>query len=490
MRTRLLLAATTLVLLFLVLSIPSCEPAVPVSSVPNSGFSWNRDNYWDSLEARFRDLRQAGCAEAALIAGPELAGLAATVAGLEPQMLPADAPVLDSIERRLFDLGPYAAACPRSARDYVLISGRIREAIKRQSRHWDVSKVAVRERLYRSLYGGRGVIEEVMLNHPDSVPALLPGTSEPSVTPSTVVQGVEIHSGDMLVSRGGYPTSALIARGNDFPGNFSHVALVYVDSATRVASTIEAHIERGVVISSADEYLADKKLRILVLRPRADLPQLVADPMLPHRAATGAIERARREHIPYDFTMDYADPSHLFCSEVASAAYHDVGVTLWMGMSTISSPGLRRWLAAFGVRHFETQEPSDLEYDPQLVVVAEWRNPATLRQDHIDNAVIDAMLEGAERGDRLTYPWWQLAPARVAKAYSWILGRLGRIGPIPEGMSTAAALRNSAFSKREREFALQVSAEADSVDREQGYSPPYWKLLELAREAVAGEGAR
>jgi hypothetical protein len=37
----------------------------------------------------------------------------------------------------------------------------------------------VRERLYRSLYGGRGVIEEVMLNHPDSVPALLLGTSEP-----------------------------------------------------------------------------------------------------------------------------------------------------------------------------------------------------------------------------------------------------------------------------------------------------------------------
>lgn len=488
MRTSILFVATTLALLFLVLSIPSRDPAIPPSARP-TGFSWNQDAYWDSLEASYRNLKQSGCEEAAMVAASGLVGLSISVAALETEPIAADDSVLDWVERQVFDLGPYAAACPQFARAYVILSGRIRAAIKWQSRHWDVSNVFVRERLYRSLYGGRGVVEEVMLHHPDSIPSLLLGTNEPSVTPSTVVQGVEIHSGDMLVSRGGYPTSALIARGNDFPGNFSHVALVYVDSATHVASTIEAHIERGVVISSADEYLADKKLRILVLRPRADLPQLVADPMLPHHAATRAVERARREHIPYDFAMDYTDPSHLFCSEVASAAYREVGVTLWMGMSTISSPGLRRWLGSFGVRHFETQEPSDLEYDPQLVVVAEWRNPATLRQDHVDNAVIDAMLEGAEKGDRLTYPWWQLAPGRLAKAYSWIMERFGRIGPIPEGMSTGAALRNSAFSKRERELASRVSAAADSVSRVEGYPPPYWTLLELAR-GVVDERAR
>jgi hypothetical protein len=122
--------------------------------------------------------------------------------------------------------------------------------------------------------------------------------------------------------------------------------------------------------------------------------------MLPHRAASLALERARAGHIPYDFEMDYSDPSHLFCSEVASWVYRELGVTLWMGISTISKPGLRRWLASFGVRHFETQEPSDLEYDPQLAVVAEWRDAASLFDDHIDNAVIDAMLEGADRGDR------------------------------------------------------------------------------------------
>src|SRR5438034_8361217 len=136
-----------------------------------------------------------------------------------------------------------------------------------------------------------------------------------------------------------------------------------------------------------------------------------------------ALERARSGRIGYDFEMDYTDASRLFCSEVASSVYRELGVTLWTGLSTISGAGLRRWLASFGVRHFETQEPSDLEYDPQLVVVAEWRDAATLRKDHIDDAVIDAMLEGAEAGDVLSYAWYRLPVGRLAKAYSWTVDR-------------------------------------------------------------------
>src|SRR5256886_8242986 len=170
------------------------------------------------------------------------------------------------------------------------------------------------------------------------------------------------------------------------PGNFSQVGLVHVDSASHAASVIEAHIERGVAVSTADGYLRDKKLRIMVLRLRADLAPLIADPSLPHRAASLALERARSGHIAYDFEMDYTDPSRLFCSEAASSVYGELGVRLWTGLSTISAAGLRRWPSALRVRHLATQEPSELEYDPQLVVVAEWRDAGALMQDHIDNA--------------------------------------------------------------------------------------------------------
>jgi len=470
--------------LWLLLSIPGAEPRVAPAPQRGRAFAWNQDTLWRSLETTYVRTRIAGCGTVDRAAAGGLSGLAATAEQLLRAPVPSDTATLDSVERRFFALAPLVAACPRYLRDYVRLSGRLREAIKWQSRRWDVAGNGTRTRLYRSLYGFRGAVEEAMLQHPDSSLPLLEGRREPSATPATTVHGVEIHSGDILVSRGGYPTSALIARGNDYPGNFSHVGLVHVDGVSHAASVIEAHIERGVAVSTADAYLRDKKLRIMVLRLRSDLAPLVADPSLPHRAASLALERARSGRVAYDFEMDYTDPSKLFCSEVASSVYGELGVRLWMGLSTISATGLRRWLSAFGVRHFETQEPSDLEYDPQLVVVAEWRDPGALMQDHIDNAAIDAMLEGAEAGDALSFPWYQLPLARLAKAYGWVLGGLGGQGPVPQGMSARAALRNRAFSDRQRWVAGRVTEAAARWNRQQGYPPPYWVLLDLARIAT------
>jgi len=44
-------------------------------------------------------------------------------------------------------------------------------------------------------------------------------------------------------------------------------------------------------------------------------------------------------------------------------------------------------------------------------------------------------------GLRLDYDWYLLAPARLVKGYSVILNKFGKVGPIPEGMSTPVALR-------------------------------------------------
>jgi Permuted papain-like amidase enzyme, YaeF/YiiX, C92 family len=292
------------------------------------------------------------------------------------------------------------------------------------------------------------------------------------------------------VSRGGAATSALIARGNDYPGNFSHVALVHVDARTQAVSVIEAHIECGVVVSPIETYLRDTKLRIMVLRLRADLPALVADPQLPHRVAEHARAEATRRHIPYDFAMDYGDPAKQFCSEVASAAYRSAGVNLWMGVSHLSTRGVIAWLSALGVRHFETQEPSDLEYDPQLRVVAEWRDPDTLLQDHVDNAVTDVLLEAAERGEPLDYDLWQLPVGRLLKAYSVVKNWCGAVGPIPEGMSATTALRVQKLRADHAAIQALVLAGAEQFKAGHGYLPPYWELVAIAREAAKRHKAR
>ncbi len=446
-----------LLVIYLALSIPGGNAPQTVGA-GNTSFAWDQDQMWESLEAGFREARAAGCTSV----NPQVSkGLLegrrhlTMLAGRE--LDPSDT-LFDNIEANLFGLGPPVAACPENLAEYSSLVTSLRDEVKLLSRFWDVRDRMVRDRLYRLLYGGRAALEEVMLQAPDdSSPAILNGTQEA-------------------------PTSALIARGNDYPGNFSHIALLYVDEETGTPSVIEAHIEQGVVISSLEEYLKDVKLRIMVLRVRSDHPLLIHDPMLPHRAAKMAYDEAGMQHIPYDFEMDYHEPTKRFCSEVASHAYASFGVTLWNIITTMSSPGVVDWLGDFGVRSFTTQAPADLEYDPQLVVVAEWRDREALWDDHVDNAIIEVMLEGADKGDRISYDWYLLAPARLLKAYSAVLNRLGIVGPVPEGMSAVSAVKSQWLDKMHKHTKQKVLAAAESFENENGYRPPYWDLVNITRD--------
>jgi hypothetical protein len=457
---------------------------VPSPATAKQAFVWNQDAYWKSLEKMYADLVAGGCGEVVEDVSARLNGLKSLLARIGTQELSPDAPEFDELEKAMFETAPLVSACNTGVAEYLSLASEMRTVVKQQSEGWDMQSDVTRITLYRLLYGSRGAVEEIMSQAPaGAFSVLTAGTDEPSAAPEAVVRNVRLHSGDILVSRGGAPTSALIARGSDYPGNFSHIAFVYVDPDSKEAKIVEAHIETGVVVSTVEQYLRDKKLRVMLLRPRADLPQLQKDPMLPHKAAEYAYKRATEEHVRYDFAMDYRDHSRLFCSEVASEAYERYGVNLWAGISHISSPGLRRWLSAFGVEHFETQEPSDLEYDPQLRVVAEWRDPETLKQDRIDNAVTEVMLEGAEKGDEITYPGILFPLAGVVKGYSTVLNWFGKAGPIPEGMSVSAALRSQEYMKRHKALAGRLSENAEQFRKTKGYEAPYWQLVSMARAA-------
>lgn len=481
-----LLAA--LVLLYLLLLIPESEApieAAVVQPAESRPFAWKQDAFWRKLEEGMVEARRRGCSEI----GPEIeshfARAREILQDFSSRKVPSNDPLLRDLEELVFQTAPWIAACPAQLATFSDMVREMRLEVKRQSLLWNMASSQARTTLYRLLYGGRAAIEEILLQMPpqDSLPALIMGVEEPSATPWASILGVKIHSGDILISRGGAATSALIARGNDFAGNFSHIALVYVHPKTSLASIVEAHIERGIAISSLEDYLRDVKLRVMVLRLRSDLPRIAADPLLPHRAAEYILKRAERGHVPYDFAMDFSDTVKLFCSEVASAAYREYGINLWMSLSQISSAGLRRWLAAFGVRHFATQEPSDLEYDPQLQIVAEWRDLETLRKDHVDNAVTEVLLDGADRGEPVRYHHSLLPVARLVKAYSSILNRIGLVGPVPEGMSATAALRNQWYTRRHEAIAAVVMEEAGRFEQEHKYAPPYWRLVEMAQYA-------
>ena len=123
-------------------------------------------------------------------------------------------------------------------------------------------------------------------------------------------------------------------------------------------------------------------------------------------------------------------------------------------------------------------------------VVAEWRDPETLWQDHVDNAVVEAMLEGADEGDSIPAPWWKLAAVRLAKGYSVVLNWFGGVGPVPEGMDATAALRNLELSDLHEKVKAGVLSRAADFRRSQGYRPPYWELVRMANEVRKEEMRR
>ena len=278
---------STIVVLYFLLLIPLENKSI-IPEGNKKAFIWDRDSLWKNLEREFIKTQSEGCDKIKLRVDSLFMNSEKVLNELSATDLKPSDEKFTTLENYIFQTAPLIPVCNKYFSDYVNFYSKLRKVIKEQSRNWNINSTSARNTLYRLLYGNRTAIEEIMLQLPkDKVSPLIKGIDESSSTPSAEILGVEVHSGDILISRGGAPTSALIARGNDYPGNFSHIALVYIDKKTKAISIIESHIERGVVVSSLEEYLKDTKLRIMVLRLRSDL--IKANPILPHKASEFAL---------------------------------------------------------------------------------------------------------------------------------------------------------------------------------------------------------
>lgn len=469
--------------LYLVLLIPDGKER-KINKAGNIPFTWHADSVWAMLETEF--IKNKGSVPELL--DKKFDSLYAITQNDFTELKNLTVGPQDSLHiktlHRFFLLAAVAAARPKHMVELNDLYSTIRATLKKQSQHWDMNIAGSRQQLYQSLYGMRAAVEEAALQDSSGAYDIIRGEAEHSATSFTNILGLKVHSGDLLVSRGGAEVSAFISRGNDYPGNFSHVALIYIDEKTKQPYLVESHIEKGVAVATVEEYIKDKKLRFMVLRPRFDLPQLKADNLLPQHAARFAFEEAHRRHIPYDFKMNYYDSSAMFCSEVGSYAYKKYGLQLWKSVSSISSTGVSNWLHDFGVEYFVTQMPADLEYDPQLVVTGEWKDPETLFKDHVDNAVMDALITEADKGKEIDYNIWMLPVARMIKGYCMILNFFNKPGKIPEGMSATQALKNQRFVEMFQQVKATTLTNAEKFMQEKKYRPPYWQLVKMAEGNV------
>jgi len=482
---KLYLSLKIVVALYLILLIPLPKNKTKLHVASKTPFIWKQDSLWKSLERTFNLAKDLSSTELDSLVSQMSKDANMLLVKLNDSVYGPENEIYNSIEAKFFGIAPLIAAQEKKSNWYIDYYNSVRRKLKMDSQYWDMSTLSARNTSYKILYGMRAAVEEILLQS-DNNEFLSTKfvTDEASATPSIDIMGIEVHSGDLLISRGGAEVSAFISRGNDYPGNFSHVALVYIDKETNIPCFVEAHIEKGVAVASLDNYIKDKKLRFMVMRPRFNLPEIQKNPMLPHEAAKYMYDESQARHIPYDFKMDYHDSSTMFCSEVGSYAYKQFGINLWEFQSTISSVGIINWLNAFGVENFVTQMPSDLEYDPALSVIAEWQDKDVLFKDHLDNAVMDALINQANTGEELDYNIWALPLARTIKAYSYVLTVLGKEGIIPEGMDAVTALKNNGFVNRFQDIKSRTLEKVERFITENNYLPPYWQLVKFAEESL------
>jgi hypothetical protein len=233
-----------------VLLWPAAPPDVDLPA-ETAAFRWDADELFAALEAEFTRAGATELGEATDV----LDGLETEGSALLSRVAGSDEPPFDALARLSslqFELAVQGAAHPSllpRAENFFVGS---RLTLMKAATVWPTDR-ATHEALYRVLFGGRMALDEALIQAgTDALAPLLHIEDIPSSTPSILVEGVRIHSGDVLLSRGGAPTSALIARGNDFPNTFSHAALLLALGWTvHVAWDVSLHLARQQVVVPA-----------------------------------------------------------------------------------------------------------------------------------------------------------------------------------------------------------------------------------------------
>jgi hypothetical protein len=180
--------------------------------------------------------------------------------------------------------------------------------------------------------------------------------------------------------------------------------------------------------------------------------------------------------------MNTYDSNSMFCSEVASFGYSKSGIRLWNLPSSISNPGAVTWLNAFGVTNFVSQMPSDLEYDRNIELIAEWYDTDLLLNDHLYNAAMDGLYSRASLGKEPGYNHFKLPLARLLKGWCMIKNAFGGIGAIPEGMSATVALKNVWLTEQHQQLLNQLKKEVELYEKQHHHLPPYWQMVAMAEK--------
>ena len=194
----------------------------------------------------------------------------------------------------------------------------------------------------------------------------------------------QFKSGDIIIVRTSSFVSAIISRIGDNDGQFSHAAMLYIDSKGN-KQIIEALNSHGVVIKPFDEWRKnDRHARILLFRYR--------DESLARKSAQKLYALIHRrwelkDPILYDFKM-IPKSDEFFCSELVQYGFRLGGESRIPTFPTsFYAFSNHTFLDDMTIEATRAFAPSDMEVEPLVDLVAEWRNYDITRDVRIEDVV-------------------------------------------------------------------------------------------------------
>lgn len=195
-----------------------------------------------------------------------------------------------------------------------------------------------------------------------------------------------LRDGDIFVTKGNFFFSGALAKIGIYDTHFSHQGIVHkIDDQFYTA---EAHPEVGATVRKLEEMNNnDKNVRTLVVRfPQEEISREAG------KHGYDVVKNAMDSgvNVPYDFTMNYNEKDFLFCSELVTYAFelatdNEIQFPMYRTEFELKKSNFAKKL---GITSADALHPGDIEFDPRVVTVAEWRDFSRV----MDNIVKDEIL--------------------------------------------------------------------------------------------------
>jgi hypothetical protein len=239
----------------------------------------------------------------------------------------------------------------------------------------------------------------------------------------------QFKNGDIIITKGISFVSSTISELASPKSLFSHIVFVHVDEKTKVVTTIESYVGKGVSIFPIDEALKNENARILVLRPK--------DQDLANKAANYMYEKVtklseQKKVIPYDYELDFSDNSSLSCEEVAYDAFKTQSGGKFI-IPEIESQILlddEKFLKRIGVKKGPMMVPTDMETDSRFDIVLDWTDYRVLRDSWRKDALLGEMFHWIQDYDYRIYENLTSIAAKVIWSTRYIPGLWGMMSKI------------------------------------------------------------